>query len=331
MTRATRIAFASLFLVPALAAAQTAEAPKKPATKKASIYDASADAKVQVEKASAIAKRDAKRTLVMFGGDWCGWCHKLHELFKSDPDIRKTLSDEYVLVMVDTKAPNADVLFAECKGDLNGVGYPFLAVLDAQGKVVTRQKTDPLEEGDHHDPKKVKAFLDQWAAPKQSAETVFNDALSKAKSEDKMVFLHFGAPWCGWCHHLDAFLARPEMAAILGKDYVDVKIDVDRMTGGKDLDAKFRKAGAGGIPWFAFLDAQGKVLATSDGPAGNIGYPAKPEEIDHFISMIRKTAHRIEPAQIDTIRKTLTEAYAEIERASKERAKAARPATTTSS
>ena len=43
----------------------------------------------------------------MFGGDWCGWCHKLHELFTSDAEIRKILSYEYVLVMVDTEAPGA--------------------------------------------------------------------------------------------------------------------------------------------------------------------------------------------------------------------------------
>ena len=35
--------------------------------------------------------------------------------------------------MVDTQAPNADKLLAECKGDLQGVGYPFLAVLDEPG------------------------------------------------------------------------------------------------------------------------------------------------------------------------------------------------------
>jgi thioredoxin-related protein len=317
MTFATRFAVVSLLLVPGFATGQTPEPAKKPPVKRPSIYDAQADAKVQVEKATALAKRDSKRVLVMFGGDWCGWCHKLHDLFKSDPAIRKTLSDEYVLVMVDTKAPNVDPLFAACKGDLESVGYPFLAVLDDSGKVVTRQKTDPLEEGDHHDPKKVKAFLDQWTAPKQVAQAVFDNALARAKSEDKMVFLHFGAPWCGWCHHLEAFLAKPETIAILGKDFIDLKIDEDRMIGGKELDAKFRKNGEGGIPWIAFLDAQGKVLATSDGAKGNIGYPAAPHEIAHFTSMLRKTARRIEPAQIEALQKALTDANAQIESASR--------------
>ena len=131
------------------------------AAKRASIYDKSADAKVQVAKAVERAKHDDKRILLMFGGDWCGWCHKLHDLFKTNREIAQILCNEYVLVMVDTESPNAAPLLKTCKEALSkdelqkGVGYPFLAVLDADGKVVTAQRTDPLEEGDHHDPKKV--------------------------------------------------------------------------------------------------------------------------------------------------------------------------------
>ena len=52
----------------------------------------------------------------MFGGDWCGWCHKLHELFASDAEIRKILSYEYVLVMVDTEAQTPPKLVQEVQG-----------------------------------------------------------------------------------------------------------------------------------------------------------------------------------------------------------------------
>ena len=46
---------------------------------------------------------------------------------------------------------------------------------------------------------------------------------------------------------------------------------------------------------------------TSDGPKGNIGYPATPEEIEHFIGMLKKTARKLEPAQIDQIETALKE------------------------
>ena len=105
----------------------------------------------------------------MFGGDWCGWCHKLHGLFRSDPEVRKLIADEYALVPIDLESPNADRLLRECKaalvasGDKHAVGYPFLAVLDADRKIVTAQRTDPLEEGDHHDPKKVRELIPEAA------------------------------------------------------------------------------------------------------------------------------------------------------------------------
>ena len=152
-----------------------------------SIYDAKADATEQVKTATALARRDARRVLVMFGGDWCGWCHKLHGLFRSDAEIRSLLAEEYVLVMVDTQAPHADTLLEQCRGDVKTLGYPFLGVLDGQGKVVTQQRTLPFEQGDHHDPAKVKAFLEKWAAPKLAASKVFEEGLAKASGEDKPI------------------------------------------------------------------------------------------------------------------------------------------------
>jgi thioredoxin-related protein len=301
MTRLTRsLAAAFLLLIPAMAESQeTKSVAKKPS--RPSIYDVKADADEQIKVATARARRDSKRVLVMFGGDWCGWCHKLHELFASDPAIRSVLADEYVVVMVDTQAPKAEALLARCKGDLESVGFPFLAVLDGQGEVVTRQKTDPLEEGDHHDPAKVKQFLDKWTAPKVSAAKVLEDALAKASSDDKLVFLHFGSPTCGWCHKLEAFLAREDMAAIFARDFVDTKLDLSRMTGADEILSKYNSGKAGGVPWFVFLDAKGNAIITSDGPRGNIGYPATPEEIEHFIAMLKKVRRKIEPAQVDAI------------------------------
>ena len=136
----------------------------------------------------------------MFGGDWCGWCHKLHDLFKTNGEIAQTLSNEYVLVTVDTGSPYATQVLNRCKEALSqddlqkGVGYPFLAVLDADNKVVTAQQTGPLEEGDHHDPRKVAEFLTKWKAPAKDAKLVVEEALSRASSDDKRVLLTFGAP-----------------------------------------------------------------------------------------------------------------------------------------
>jgi thioredoxin-related protein len=292
-----------------------ADGPKKPA-----LYDPKIDARAQIETASAKAKRDHSRVLVMFGFEGCSWCHKLHALFEQDPAIRKLLHDEYVTVQVDIESPHADELLKECQAALakeeqqKGVGFPFLAVLDGGGKVVTAQRTEPLEEGQGHSPARVKDFLDRWVAPRADARAILEAALAQAAKGDQRVFLRFGAPWCGWCHRLDDFLARPEIAAILGPDYVGAKIDIDRMTNGTDVLNTYRKGEAGGIPWFVILDANGKTLVSSDGPKGNIGYPVALHEIEHFLAMLKQTARKMESAQLGRIEADLRKARVDLGR-----------------
>jgi hypothetical protein len=96
-------------------------------------------------------------------------------LCEENAEIRKLLHDEYVVVHVDTQSPHAEELLKECEAVLTqeerekGVGFPFLAVLDGAGKIVTAQRTEPLEEGSRHDPARVKEFLGRWVAPRANA------------------------------------------------------------------------------------------------------------------------------------------------------------------
>jgi hypothetical protein len=70
-------------------------------------------------------------------------------------------------------------------------------------------------------------------------------------------------------------MASPDVAAILAKAFVPLRLEADRMIGGKEILKRYQ-AGEGGIPWFVFLDGDGKAVVTSDGPKGNVGFPAAP-------------------------------------------------------
>jgi thiol:disulfide interchange protein len=160
-------------VLPALAADQ-------PKAVRPTIYDTKADGGKQIAEALTTAKREHKNVLLQFGANWCGWCHKLHNLFQSDKDIAAFLKANYVLVLVDVdkvdgKQHNADI--NERYGDPCRFGLPALVVLDADGKQLTTQDSGKLEEGDHHDPAKVLAFL------KQSSPTA--DAFKEGKSSPK--------------------------------------------------------------------------------------------------------------------------------------------------
>lgn len=268
--------------------------------KREPIYKEDGKGMERVEQALAEAGRENKRVLLKIGGNWCPWCYKLHDLLHSDKAIQKILSEEYELVMVDNRADKPIIE----KWKIEPNGYPYLAVLDPAGRKVIEQETGSLEVGDKHDPNKVKTFLEKWKPAPLDANDVFTSTLAQAKKEDKRVFIRVGAPWCGWCRRLDAFLARPQIAAILKKDYVLVKIDQQRMKGATQVIQRIRKPTEGpGIPWFAFLDKDGRTLITSTKPgAGNIGFPSDPNtEIPYFVHMLKETRSKITDAEIELI------------------------------
>lgn len=308
MTRAARTASILLLLAgsagPAAAEPPATPAPAAPASAakaKPAIYDEQADAQTQIDAALAKAKKENRRVLIQWGGNWCSWCVRLHETYKADKPIAKELQYEYIPVFIDSGKPdNKNVEFAKKYGaDLAAHGYPYLTILDASGKPLANQETGSLEvqgpdgksagvkEG--HDPAKVLAFLKAHEAAPLDATAVSTAAMAQAKAQGKLVFLHFGAPWCGWCRKLEAWMDRPDIAPLLSKAFVDLKIDCDRMTGGMAmLDAR-RGSESGGIPWFAVVSPDGAALITCDGPKGNIGFPAEPDEIAHFGTMLAKS------------------------------------------
>src|SRR5205085_681957 len=118
----------------------------------------SLDGSKQIADALAIAKKENKHVLLQFGANWCGWCHRLHHLFEADKDIAAKLKSDYVVVLVDVnKGHNADVDLKYAHP--TRYGLPAIVVLDADGKPLITQDTGKLEEGDHHSPEKVMAFL----------------------------------------------------------------------------------------------------------------------------------------------------------------------------
>jgi hypothetical protein len=100
-------------------------------------------------------------------------------------------------------------------------------------------------------------------------------------------------------------MALKDIAPVLAKDFVTLKLDQDRMTGANDILKRYQSR-SGGIPWFVFTDGDGKAVVTSDDPErGNIGFPAQDFEIAHFKVMLAKVAKRITPDEIEALGKSL--------------------------
>ncbi len=267
------------------------------------LYDEKADTRAEIADAVAQAKKENKRVLVIWGGNWCGWCHRLHDIFENNAEINACLNTHYVRVLSDTAANKA--LMKEMGVVTRGV--PYLTVLDSDGKKITDQDTGSLETGPKHDPAKVMAFLkrhipDGEATPKSAAESQFAAALAALPDDQHRLFVKFSTPSCGWCRHLDAFLKDDAIAPILAKDYHFLEIDQANLDGGSALRMRLAEPNpAGGVPWYAIVDKSGKVLATASGPQGNIGYPAEPEGIVHFMKMLRGAATSLTAEELGTV------------------------------
>jgi thioredoxin-related protein len=146
---------AALVLLAAMLPAQS------PTATRPAIYDPAADMKAQITAAVKRAGAEERNVLLMYGGNWCPWCHRLHELFAADAAIRKVLAERYIVLLVDVGEKPGQPLNQDLVDlyRVKGFGYPALAVLDKQGKLLCAQSTGVLEKGKGHDPARVLAFL----------------------------------------------------------------------------------------------------------------------------------------------------------------------------
>jgi len=148
------LAAALVLLAAVLPAAEQGE-------KRPDIYDPGADVKAQIAAAVKSAGVENKNIILMFGGNWCPWCHRLHALLQADVQIKKLLAERYILLLVDVGEKPGQPLNRDLV-DLYRVrdfGYPALAILDKQGRLLSTQSTGVLEKDKGHDPLKVLAFL----------------------------------------------------------------------------------------------------------------------------------------------------------------------------
>jgi thiol:disulfide interchange protein len=134
------------------------------------IYDIHADGSADIAAALARAGSDRKRVLLVFGANWCIWCHRLHSTFETNAAVAAALEKGFVLVDVDVntrKGEKRNAAVNERYGNPVQHGIPVLVVLDSDGKQLTTKDSGELEDGEGHSPAKILAFLAAWAPPER--------------------------------------------------------------------------------------------------------------------------------------------------------------------
>ncbi len=142
-----------------------AEAPTVPAPPAAiqtrHIYSETANPSADIAAGLAEAKREHKRVIIDFGGDWCGDCQVLDIYFHQAPNL-DLLEKNFVLVHVWIGQMDTNLDVAAKYGVPIDKGVPALAVLDAQGKVLYAQSTGEFRDMRHMDSASVTSFLETW-------------------------------------------------------------------------------------------------------------------------------------------------------------------------
>lgn len=132
--------------------------PEKPNT---DLYPPTDKAAADISAALQTAAKDHKRVILVFGGNWNFDCHVLDTAFRSK-DIAPLVDANYVVVNVNIGdgKQNTDIA-AKYDTPLDN-GFPVLAVVDPDGKVVYSQKAGEFASTAKLGAEDITKFLDKW-------------------------------------------------------------------------------------------------------------------------------------------------------------------------
>ena len=147
-------------------AAQSATSPSQsttgaPAFTPQHIYSETANPSDEIAAALAQAKREHKRVLLDFGGDWCPDCQVLNYYLHQAPNS-DLLAKNFVLVDVWIGHMDTNLDVAKRYGVPIDRGVPALAVLTAEGTVVYAQQSGEFNKMRNMEPASVTGFLEKW-------------------------------------------------------------------------------------------------------------------------------------------------------------------------
>ena len=128
-----------------------------------SVYNPEADAKLEVQKAVKLAKKENKHVFIQIGGDWCPWCLKMHEFYNSDTEIDSIMSANYVRMLVYyNRREEKNVELMKELGFPQRFGFPVIVILDGEGTRLHTQDSRFLENGSEYNRKYFLEFIKDW-------------------------------------------------------------------------------------------------------------------------------------------------------------------------
>jgi Thioredoxin-like len=133
----------------------------EPAKPNPQLYPEPEESRAEIVSALAAARKDHKRVLLVFGGNWCYDCHVLDAAFHSRA-ISPLVNENYHVVHVNVGDYDKNLDLAKKYEIPLNKGVPSLAILDPDGKLIVSQKKGEFESTVRIGPGDVVQFLKQW-------------------------------------------------------------------------------------------------------------------------------------------------------------------------
>jgi thioredoxin family protein/surface antigen-like variable number repeat protein len=133
---------------------------KAPFAPRAEPYDPKIDAQLDIERAKLEAERTNRNVLLIAGGDWCGWCHMLEQTFQLSVSVRELRDRNFVVVHVNISEQNDNT--CALRAYPKATGYPFVYVINPDGKLLAASGTGDWESPYGYNPTKIEDFLKKW-------------------------------------------------------------------------------------------------------------------------------------------------------------------------
>lgn len=152
-----------LFILLFAAVAAGAKAQAHATNDSVKIYNPAADAKAEIQAAVKKAAKEHKNVLLQIGGNWCIWCIRFNNLVTTDPDLNKTMNDNFVVLHVNWSPENKNEAVLASLGFPQRFGFPVFVVLDEKGNRLNTENSSYLEEGKGHSKAKVMGFFKDWS------------------------------------------------------------------------------------------------------------------------------------------------------------------------
>jgi thiol:disulfide interchange protein len=124
------------------------------------LYSETANPTADIAAALVRARREHKRILLDFGGNWCGDCQLLDIYYHQSPNA-ELLAKHFIVVHIDIGHMDRNVDVAKKYKVPITKGVPALAVIDAHGNLLYSEREKEFE---HTTPADITAFLNRWKA-----------------------------------------------------------------------------------------------------------------------------------------------------------------------